>query len=271
MPGRNVANDTVSLQLHEDPRFLKNQEELRQRALGGTRIIGGTPVKKGAYLDCVAIGCEDEWGCTGTLVGPNAVLTAGHCHDCATRIFIGNDVTEPGRIVSVARRVRHPDYREDTYANDLMVLLLEEAVDDVTPRRLAPAALIDAATDGRAVGFGRIDANGEFGYGRKRQADLPVASPDCRGESRGRSDGQYYGCHHGLEIVAGRRGLEKDSCSGDSGGPFYIEGADGEWLLAGATSRATKSAIRTCGDGGIYVRVDAYRDWIERIPGVALG
>jgi secreted trypsin-like serine protease len=270
MPGRNVAGDAVSFQLHEDPRFARNQEQLRQRALGGTRILGGTPVKKGAYLDCLAVGGQDEWGCTGTLVGPRTVLTAGHCRDCATRVFIGNDVTEPGRIVAVERRVRHPDYREDDYANDLMVLLLETAIDDVTPRRLATAALIDEATDGRAVGFGRIDANGEYGYGRKRQADLPIASPDCRGESRGRPDAAHYGCHPGLEIVAGRRGLERDSCSGDSGGPFYIEGPGGEWLLAGATSRATKRAIRTCGDGGVYVRVDAYRDWIESIPGVQL-
>ncbi len=170
----------------------------------------------------------------------------------------------------MAKAVRHPDYREAGYGNDLMVLLLEKAVDGVVPRRLAPAALIDAATDGRAVGFGHMDPNGEFGYGRKRQVDVPIASPACRGASRGRSDAQHYGCHAGLEIVAGRRGLGRDSCSGDSGGPFYIEGPGGEWLLAGATSRATTSAIRTCGDGGVYVRVDAYRGWIEGIPGVDL-
>ena len=151
-----------------------------------------------------------------------------------------------------------------------MVLILEEAVDDMTPRRLAPSALIDQATDGRAVGFGTIDPQGEFGYGLKRQVDLPIASPACRGKSGGETDSKCYGCDPGLELVAGRPQLERDSCCGDSGGPFYIEDASGEWLLSGATSRATRSATHTCGDGGIYVRVDAYRDWIESIPGVKL-
>jgi secreted trypsin-like serine protease len=264
-------SDTVELQLFEDPRFLKNQETLKQQAQGGTRVLGGTPVPAKSYLDCVAVGCESEWGCTGTLIGPKTVLTAGHCLDCATRIYIGSDVEQPGgRIVGVATKVRHPGYRDNGYEHDVMILLLDEEVDDVTPRRLAGTAAIDRATNGRVVGFGHIDPNGEFGYGRKRQVDVPIASPDCRGSSRGRSDADQYGCHPGREIVAGRPGLERDSCSGDSGGPFYIEAVAGQWLLAGAVSRATQSARRTCGDGGVYVRVDAYRDWIESIPGVQL-
>jgi endonuclease G len=63
--------------------------------------------------------------------------------------------------------------------------------------------------------------------------------------------------------------LNRDSCSGDSGGPLYVQW-NGAWLLAGATSRATKASVRTCGDGGVYVRVDRYRDWIEKTAGVKL-
>jgi endonuclease G len=47
-------------------------------------------------------------------------------------------------------------------------------------------------------------------------------------------------------------------------------GAAGDWLLAAATSRATDSALNNCGDGGIYVRLDKYRRWIDGIPGVTL-
>jgi secreted trypsin-like serine protease len=61
-------------------------------------------------------------------------------------------------------------------------------------------------------------------------------------------------------------GLDKDSCKGDSGGPAYID-VDGEWQLAGATSRGTCKARRICGDGGIYTRVHAYVDWIESVAG----
>ena len=73
------------------------------------------------------------------MIGRRTVLTAGHCHTCATRLFVGGDVREPGLIVAVAKAVRHPDYREAGYGNDLMVLLLEKAVDGVVPRRRPPA------------------------------------------------------------------------------------------------------------------------------------
>jgi endonuclease G len=63
-------------------------------------------------------------------------------------------------------------------------------------------------------------------------------------------------------MVAGKPLLAKDSCTGDSGGPFYIAAGKG-WLLAGATSRSTDSAVLPCGDGGIYMRLDRYREWIE--------
>lgn len=51
---------------------------------------------------------------------------------------------------------------------------------------------------------------------------------------------------------------------------FYVGGSGGKWLLAGATSRATDSALSNCGDGGVYVRLDQFRKWIARIPGVRL-
>ena len=64
--------------------------------------------------------------------------------------------------------------------------------------------------------------------------------------------------------------LGKDTCSGDSGGPFYVTDGKSGWLLAGATSRSTKSAMATCGDGGIYVRLDRYREWISDVAKVRI-
>lgn len=86
----------------------------------------------------------------------------------------------------------------------------------------------------------------------------------------GQTDVGAYGCDRDLEMVAGKPVLARDSCSGDSGGPFFVGSPKKGWLLAGATSRSTKSAMSTCGDGGIYVRVDEYRVWIEDTAGVKL-
>ncbi|MDQ6680520.1 MAG: trypsin-like serine protease [Pseudomonadota bacterium] len=220
------------------------------------------------FLDCVAVGSDGQWGCTGTLIAPKVVLTAGHCADFATRIFIGSDVTQPGTVIKVRRRVRHPQYHQGKH-NDLMVLILEKNAEGVAPRAFARRALIDQATDGRVMGFGNTDATGSFGYGQKRFVDVPIASPGCRGQVDGEDDNVTYGCDVGLELVAGRPLLARDGCTGDSGGPFYLQSGD-RWLLAAATSRATDSSINSCGDGGVYARVDRYRPWIDAIAGVTL-
>jgi secreted trypsin-like serine protease len=258
-----------SFHIYKDPRYLKNARALAQRTLGGTRIIGGRPVAAGAFPDCVAVGSDNQWGCTGTLIASDVVVTAGHCADFATRVFFGANVTQPGRVVRVKKAVRHPKYHKGA-KNDLMVLVLAEKMTGVAPRPLAPRTLIDKATDGRAVGFGNVDPAGMFGYGIKREVDVPVASPSCRGTVDGHDDASAYGCDAGLEFVAGRPLLERDSCTGDSGGPFYVQDATKKWLLAGATSRATASSMNNCGDGGIYVRIDRYRAWIDGLPGVAV-
>lgn len=268
--GAAVDRSPRAQQLLQDPRYLKNARELGRRTLGGTRVVGGTVVPKGMFLDCVAVGNDHQWGCTGTLIAPDVVVTAGHCADFATRVFFGGDVTKQGKIVRVKERVRHPAYHQGGKQNDLMVLVLADRVENIEPRKLAAKALTDEATDGRVVGFGNTDPMGFAGYGIKRQVDVPIASPACAGTVNGDSDHTAYGCDVGLEFVAGKPLLKKDSCTGDSGGPFYLEAAAGEWVIAGATSRATNSAPNDCGDGGIYVRLDRFREWIGGIPGVDL-
>lgn len=271
LAGKGLAGEVLARRaagVLRDPHFLRNARALVRKAISGARIIGGTAVKAGEFPDCVAVGNAREWGCTGTLVSPRAVLTAGHCSTCATRVFFGNDVDKPGRIVAVRRRYRHPDYDADR-PNDLLVLVLAADVEGVAPRALAPTALVDRARDARVVGFGCTDADGVRGYGRKRQADVPIASASCR-FPRGDDSAEEYECEPGYELVAGRELLGRDTCSGDSGGPLLVADARGKWLLAGVTSRSVACSVDACGDGGVYTRVDRYREWIASVPGVAL-
>lgn len=266
-----VAANTLTRDYHifSDPRYLANARALVRRTHGGERVIGGKVVPATEFMDCVAVGSDAQWGCTGTLIAKNVVVTAGHCADFATRVYFGSDVAKPGKIVRVTRKVRHPQYHKAKH-NDLLVLILEKAVDAVAPRALASKSITDQATDGRVVGFGATDSTGTFGYGVKRFVDVPVASNACRGTVDGSDDNVTYGCDTGLELIAGRPLLDRDSCNGDSGGPFYALDKNGEWVLAGATSRATDSSMHGCGDGGVYVRIDRYRTWIDSLPGVTL-
>jgi secreted trypsin-like serine protease len=234
------------------------------RAKNNARIVGGAAGKGKEFHASVAVGSETDWGCTGTLIAPNVVLTAGHCKSLHARVFIGNDIRKAGQVVRIARHIRHPDYGSGN-KHDLMLLILSKKVTGVKPRPLATAKLVDAATDARVVGFGTTDLAGTTGYGLKQKTDVPIVSSACSGKVQGRSDGQVYGCHKGKEIVAGKPLLLKDTCRGDSGGPLYIADAKGKWMLAGVTSRGTDLATTMCGDGGLYVRVDQYRKWVAKM------
>jgi secreted trypsin-like serine protease len=249
--------------LDGDPRYLANVRALARRSKRNARIIGGSSVVDAEFDDCVAVGDDFEFGCTGTLIAPNVVLTAGHCEVLHTRIFIGNDLRKHGRVIRIARHVRHPQWGDQDLRNDVMLLFLERNVTGVKPRALASTKAIDAATDGRVVGYGTTNLAGTKGFGVKRQADVPIVSSACKGRVGGDADANVYGCHLGKEIVAGKPVLERDTCKGDSGGPFYVAGAGGRWVLGGVTSRGTDGAKTMCGDGGMYVRVDRYRTWIS--------
>jgi secreted trypsin-like serine protease len=115
--------------------------------------------------------------------------------------------------------------------------------------------MLTSAFTVRLAGFGNTDVFSGGGYGRRRMVDVPLASSD-----------PVFGADLETEFVAGAPFLDRDSCNGDSGGPAYLE-SDGVWYLAGATSRATASAIRPCGDGGIYTRVGVFEDWVRSVPG----
>lgn len=253
-------NGPKHARLADDPRYLTNVRELARRTKRNARIIGGSSVTGKDFADCVAVGDDTDWGCTGTLIAENAVLTAGHCKSLHSRVFVGNDVDGKGTIYRVKSHVRHPDWN-GSLANDLMLLILEKPVKGVKPRPLATSAAINAAVDGRVVGFGTTDLAGTVGYGRKQQTDVPIVSRACDGKVNGKKDGTVYGCHLGNEIVAGKPLFNHDTCRGDSGGPFYVASGK-KWVLAGVTSRGTDLATTMCGDGGIYTRVDKYRSWI---------
>ena len=150
--------------LDQDPRYLANVRALARRTLSNARILGGSAVRGSEFDDCVAVGDDETWGCTGTLIAPDVVLTAGHCEALHTRVFVGNDVRKRGRVFRIRRHVRHPRFT-DRYRNDVMLLILDTKVPGVKPRPIAAGAVIDAATDGRVVGFGTTDVEGTRGYG----------------------------------------------------------------------------------------------------------
>lgn len=258
-----VGNTPTSLDL--DDRYRSNFSGL-DRVWGGDRTIPGT------FPDIVAFIGNGKM-CTGTVIGPKAILTAAHCYckGVTQTVYFGDSVNGALSTAQVSSGQSMipcgPPIHEEN--GDVAVIQLN-AVLTIPPRAFASTALINSAKLGRAVGFGYGVNAITDPAGIKRIVDVPMASVACNGTvtvgGGTLSDADYYHCTAGREMVAGAPSLNRDTCEGDSGGPLFVQTPDGSLYLGGITSRATGTpGLRPCGDGGIYVRIDGLVvDWIKK-------
>ena len=239
------------------------------------RIVGGFPVAVGDFPECCLIGRRNangtfRWFCTGVLVHPRIVLTAGHCFEPgrpANAVALkAEDQTrlDDAEIISVRRMTQHPQY-PSTGRHDISVIVLRTA-SRVTPVRLATAQEIRQARNTKLVGFGNDDVLSTRGFGTKREVTVPITAVEGLAGVDMDEIEREFGFESDLEFVAGGGGF--DSCNGDSGGPAYIDVA-GERVVAGLTSRATETARNPCGEGGTYTRVDVHLDFIRSVAASA--
>lgn len=216
------------------------------------------------------------------------------------KVYLGADANkrDPKRVIGVKRCLRPAGYSKpkrkvpvppETLCNDdLAVLLLEREVTDeeATPAEFAESEHYVDLTDIYIVGFGPtgvLDPRGEdYLEGYKNAGHVAISGCDCDGRKDGRKTyAEIYGCTPGKEFVALDPWHKKidertDTTHGDSGGPAFIKDQDDSYRLAGVTSRSVypwpedlKNAPRvnmelSSGFGGIYVRVDRYREFIDR-------
>ncbi|WP_375273444.1 trypsin-like serine protease [Methylorubrum thiocyanatum] len=182
--------------------------------------------------------------CSGVVVAPDAVLTAGHCVAGVgeNRVHYRDAAGRPV-LAEVAARLLHPAYDGDailgrTRSIDLALLRTR----DPLPARFAPAPLSAAMPRaGQSVtlaGYGAARGNDRRSIGRYRGAALSVVEP--YGPSR---------------ILVWLTAPGAGGCQGDSGGPIL----DGEAVVALAAW--VKDA---CGGLTQGILLGPQRDWIDR-------
>jgi endonuclease G len=256
---------TVTLPRHALASNSQEYGEIEETAWTET-VVGGSQVSPGQWPDAAGVFFAGELGCTGTLIAPNVVLTAGHCitADIDKVLLDSIDANAGGESIPVVQTIAYPNW-EATYDLGLLILANESTV---KPRTIAQGCALDRFySEGAAVelvGYGATDTQGMQYTTKLLGGSATITDSAC-------SPGGGTGCNAqvspGGELIAGGNGV--DSCFGDSGGPIYLRTEVGDYLI-GATSRGLDNATTPCGGGGIYTRPDAVIAWIEEQAGVTL-
>jgi secreted trypsin-like serine protease len=238
-------------------------------------VVGGTPVPDGQLRYVANIAIAGSFGCTGTLIAPTWVMTAGHCGSLTGALTGGNVPTPLGLPAgaydvklgsvhadgtgaedhAVTQVVVDSDYIVTNGAgNDVTLLKLDQA-SSIAPVRIAAAGerhIWDPGTSATIAGFGLTSQDAQDAPDTMQRAQVPIQSDaDCaKAYPNGVGGGAYDA---GSMLCAGYPQGGTDTCQGDSGGPLLATALDGTPRLVGATSFGDGCAQP--GKPGVYARV----------------
>ena len=204
-------------------------------------LYGGEAVAPGEWPSVVAIGDF----CTGVLIHPRVVAYAAHCGLDIEDLRVDARTVEPS---ACRAHPRAPDQSRgpgliitaDSRIVDLAVCVLREDAEVVPVAPLGPceADVLTETPSVTLVGYGGNADSPEFGVKRAVEADAELV---------------------GHELQVSHEGV--GSCSGDSGGPAFVELSDGTLRVAGILSSSPSSS---CNENvSFYTDLSQEIAWLE--------
>ena len=232
-------------------------------------IVGGSNAAPGEYPSVAKITFGNAFSCTGTVIAPTWVLTAGHC-ESLTGAAVGTPVGWPGALIDVRvgsvnsnggtkvpvkRAFGHENYLA-TQGYDISLLELSSPA-PVAATKVAGAserASWNAGVLEEIVGFGVTEEGGDAPAVLEK-AQVPIVSDSS-------CAAHYDSFEAATQVCAGYPQGGVDTCQGDSGGPMFGR-VGGALRVVGTTSYGEGCARPDT--PGVYGRVgdNTLREWIR--------